>query len=99
MVGVVFGFDVDAFADVDEEGDLDDEAGFHGGGFVDVVCGVAFDAFGGFGDGHDHGRREVDGGEDGVCKEEGVKLALDEVVFDGIDEVIVGEGIFVGFRV
>lgn len=99
MVGVVFGFDVDAFADVDEEGDLDDESGFHGGGFVDVVCGVAFDAFGGFCDGHDHGRREVDRGQDGVGEEECVELAFDEVVFHGIDEVVVGDCVFVGLGI
>ena len=45
-VGVVLGLDVDSFADVDEQRHLDDQPGLHDGRLINVVGGVAFDAFG-----------------------------------------------------
>ena len=57
-----FGGDFDFFAFFDEEGDIDDLAGFEGGGLLDVIGAIAADAFGGFGDGEDHGGGEGDVG-------------------------------------
>ncbi len=36
-VGVILSFYIDPLTDVDEEGNLNDEAGFHDGGFVNIV--------------------------------------------------------------
>ena len=54
MVGAVVGFYGDALALVDEERDVDVEAGFHSRWLENVVGGVSFNAFRRFGDGHDH---------------------------------------------
>lgn len=98
-VAAVFGFDADALASDDEEGDLNGEAGFDGDGFVNVVGGVAFDAVGGVGDEHGDGSREFDGSDGAVGEDDVVFLTFDEVLLHGDDDVVADEDVFVGFRV
>lgn len=99
LVGAVFGFYADAFALVNEERDADVETSFHGGGFVDVIGGIAFYAFRGFGNSHDHGEGELNIDDDAIGDHECVELALDEVVFDAFDEIFIDDHVIVGFRV
>lgn len=47
-VSAIDGADLDHFAFLDEERDIDDLAGFEGGGLLNIVRRVAADAFGGF---------------------------------------------------
>lgn len=47
-VSAIDGADLDQFAFLDEERDIDDLTGFEGGGLLNIVCRVATDAFGGF---------------------------------------------------
>jgi len=98
LVAAVVGFHFDAFAGFDEEGNLDDETGFHGGGFLDVVGAVTFDALGGFGDGHDHRSGDIDAGDRAVGKEQLVALVFDKVVFNGFDEFRFDADVLIGIR-
>src|SRR5882672_9453431 len=52
--------DLDQFAGLDEERDLNDQAGFGGGGLLDIAGGVALDAFRTFRDLEGDGRGDVD---------------------------------------
>lgn len=96
QVGAVFGLDDEFFPGIDEEGYLHGQTGFHDSGFVDVVGGVTFDALWGVGHDHDHRGGQLYGGDVGVGEEEGVSLALDEVVFHRSDQILMHDHVFVG---
>ena len=63
------GIDLELLAGLDEERGLDRDAGFHGDGLLDVVGGVAADAFGGIGHRQDDGGGQFHG--DGLFFHEG----------------------------
>ncbi len=98
-VGIVLGLDVDFFTDIDEERNLNNEAGFHGGRFVNVVGRVALHAFRRFSDGHGHREREFDRDHAAVGNEQGVELALDEVIFHAFDQVLIDHGVLIGIGI
>ena len=93
-VGTVGGADFEDVAFFHEEGDLHRDPGLKSGGFGRVVGGVAFDAFGRFGD----GELDVDGEVNGDCRsfeEENFHLLpFLEVVLGVTDEGFVkGDGL------
>lgn len=98
-VAAVFGFDADALASDDEEGDLNGEAGFDGDRFVNVVGRVAFDAVWGIGDEHGDGSGEFHGSDGAVGEDDVVFLTFDEVLLHGDDDVVADEDVFEGFGV
>ena len=84
-VGAFGGVDADFFAFVDERRDLDDEAGFGGGGLGDGAGGGGLDAGLGLDDGHLDDGGELDADGLAVVEGDGDEQVGREV-FDGVAE-------------
>ena len=98
-VGAVFRLDGDALAGGDEEGHLNNKTGGHGGALVDVVGGVALHALGSLSHFHGDGGGKLDGANDFIREEEHVVLALDEVVLDGLNDILGNANVLEGLVV
>ena len=88
-VGAVGGADFEDVAFFHEEGDLHRDASLESGGLGGVVGGVAFDAFGRFGDGELDVDGKVDGDGSAFEEEDFDFLALFEVVLGVADEGLI----------
>lgn len=81
--------DLDQFAFLDEERDIDDLASFKGSGLLNIVCRVAADAFGGFDHLQDDGGRQFDLGGAAFNAEDFNLQIFDEILLGITNERLV----------
>lgn len=95
-VGAINGADLDQFAFLDEERDIDDLAGFEGGWLLDIVRGVASNAFGGFDHFEDDRGGKLDLGRTAFDAEDFDFQIFDQILLGVADEGLVESDCLVG---
>ena len=99
QVRTIFRLDGDALTGVDEQRHLHHQTGGHRGALVHVVRGVTLHPLGSFCHFHGDSGGQLDGAHDFIGEEQYISLALDEVILNGLNDVLTHAHVLVGLRV
>ena len=88
QVGAVFRLNGNLLTGVDEQGNLNNKTRAHGSALVNVVSGVALHALGSLSNLHGDGGGKLDGAGNLVREHHNVGLTLDEVILNGLDDIL-----------